>query len=110
MVQRARELVRAAGREMGLLEEEVLIAEIGVVLRALRIPAEPPALPAPPSSRAARVAAACEGFAELPAGSPPSSQEVKRRRGQRFDEETSAALLKLWQEGRLPAEAAGASS
>jgi CRP-like cAMP-binding protein len=111
MVQRARELVRAAGREMGLLEEEVLIAEIGVVLRALRIPAEPPALPAPPSSRAARVAAACEGFAELPAdgGSPPSPQEVKRRLGQRFDAETSAALLKLWQEGRLPAEAAGAS-
>jgi CRP-like cAMP-binding protein len=112
MVQRARELARAAGREMGLLEEEVLIAEIGVVLRALRIPAEPPALPAPPSSRAARVAAACEGFAELPAGggSPPSPQEVKRRLGQRFDAETSAALLKLWQEGRLPAEAAGASS
>jgi len=111
-VQQARELVRAASREMGLQEEEVLIAEIGVVLRALRIPAEPPALPAPPSSRAARVAAACEGFAELLArgGSPPSPQEVKRRLGPSFDAETSAALLKLWQEDRLPGEAAGAPS
>ena len=107
-VEQARELARAAGREMGLLEEEVLIAEIGVVLRALRIPAEPPALPAPPSSRAARVAAACEGFAELlvkapgaPAAAPPLP-ELKRRLGERFDEEATAALHKLWQEGRLP--------
>jgi CRP/FNR family transcriptional regulator len=104
-VERARELARAAGREMGLLEEEVLIAEIGVILRALRIPSEPPALPAAPSSRAARVAAACEGFAELlaeAAGVPPTVQAVKGRLGARFDEEAAAALLKLWQEGRLP--------
>jgi CRP-like cAMP-binding protein len=104
-VQSARELARAAGPEMGLLEEEVLIAEIGVLLRALRIPSEPPALPAAPSSRAARLAAACEGFAELLAespGAPPRAQEVKRRLGARFDEEAAAALLKLWQEGRLP--------
>ena len=107
-VEHARELARAAGREMGLLEEEVLIAEIGVILRALRIPSEPPALPAAPSSRAARVAAACEGFAELlakapgaPAAAPPL-KELKRRLGERFDEEATAALLKLWQEGRLP--------
>jgi hypothetical protein len=93
---------------MGLLEEEVLIAEIGVILRALRIPSEPPALPGPPSSRAARVAAACEGFAELlaeaagaPAAVPPLAT-VKRRLGARFEEDTAAALLKLWQEGRLP--------
>jgi CRP-like cAMP-binding protein len=101
--ERARELARVAGREMGLLEEEVLIAEIGVVLRALDIPSEPPALPAAPSSRAARVAAACEGFAELQAGEPPAAAEVKRRLGSRYDEETAAALLKLWQDGRLPA-------
>ena len=108
-VEHARELARAAGREMGLLEEEVLIAEIGVILRALRIPSEPPALPAAPSSRAARVAAACEGFAELlakapgaPAAAPPL-KELKRRLGERFDEEATAALLKLWQDGRLPA-------
>jgi CRP-like cAMP-binding protein len=107
-VELARELARAAGREMGLLEEEVLIAEIGVILRALRIPSEPPALPAPPSSRAARVAAACEGFAELLAGTSgvpaavPPPEAVKRRLGARFEEDTAAALLKLWQEGRLP--------
>jgi CRP-like cAMP-binding protein len=104
-VQSARELARAAGPEMGLLEEEVLIAEIGVILRALRIPSEPPALPAAPSSRAARLAAACEGFAELldeSPGAPPGVQEVKRRLGARFDEEAAAALLKLWQGGRLP--------
>jgi CRP/FNR family cyclic AMP-dependent transcriptional regulator len=104
-VERARDLARAAGPEMGLLEEEVLIAEIGVILRALRIPSEPPALPAAPSSRAARLAAACEGFAELLAeapGSPPGTQEVKRRLGPRFDEEAAATLLTLWQGGRLP--------
>ncbi len=105
-VERARELARAAGRELGLLEEEVLIAEIGVILRALLIPSEPPALPAAPTSRAARLAAACEGFAELltaAAAAPPSVQTVKRRLGARFDEEAAAVLLKLWQEGRLPA-------
>ncbi len=111
-VELTRELARAAGRELGLLEEEVLIAEIGVILRALRIPSEPPALPAAPSSRAARVAAASEGFAELLAVAPgaegavraaPPLKEVKRRLGERFDEEAAAALLKLWQEGRLPA-------
>jgi CRP-like cAMP-binding protein len=108
-VERTRELARAAGREMGLLEEEVLIAESGVILRALRIPSEPPALPAAPSSRAARVAAASEGFAELLAAAPvagsaaPQLKEVKRRLGERFDEEAAAALLRLWQEGRLPA-------
>ncbi len=107
-VERARELARAAGREMGLLEEEVLIAEIGVILRALRV-SEPPALPTPPPSRAARVAAASEGFAELLAESPgatpaaPPLKDVKSRLGERFDEEAAAALLKLWQEGRLPA-------
>jgi CRP-like cAMP-binding protein len=105
MVERTRELVRAAGREMGLLEEELLVAEIAVILRALRIPSEPPALPAATSSRAARVAAACEGFAELLAGGgpPPSPADVKRRLGARFDDEAAAALRKLWQEGRLPA-------
>jgi len=46
-----------------------------VVLRALRIPAEPPALPAPPS-RARPGAAACEGFAEL----PPTAAASRRRR------------------------------
>ena len=105
MVERARELVRAAGREMGLLEEELLIAEIGVILRALRVPSEPPALPPAPSSRAARLAAVCEGFAELLAGGgpPPPLQTLKRRLGARFDEEAAAVLRKLWQEGRLPA-------
>lgn len=104
-VQRARELARAAGREMGLLEEEGMIAEIAVILRALEIPSEPPALPAASSSRAARLAAACEGFAELLAqgGAPPAADAVQRHLGPRYDGEAAAVLLKLWQEGRLPA-------
>jgi hypothetical protein len=52
------------------------------------------------------VAAASESFAQLLAeapGAPPTVQDLKRRLGKRFDQEAAAALLKLWQEGRLPA-------
>jgi len=108
-VDRARALARAAARELGLLEEELLIAEVVLMLRALRVPPAPPALPAAPSSRAARLAAACEGFAELLAEAEeagqaggPAPEAVQRRLGERYAPEAAAALLKLWGEGRLP--------
>jgi hypothetical protein len=89
---------------MGLLEEEALIAEIGVILRALQIASDPPALPAASSPRAAGLAATGEGFAELLAegGAAPPAEAVKRRLGPRYYGEAAAALLNLWREGRLP--------
>jgi len=106
-VEKARQLARAAGQELRLPEEEVLIAEIGVILRSLEIPTEPPVLPAPAVSHALRLAAACQAFGELiAAGSSPgpaTAAAVKKRLGPLADEEIAATLLKLWQSGRLEA-------
>jgi len=106
-VEKARQLARAAGQELRLPEEEVLIAEIGVILRSLEIPTEPPVLPAPAVSHALRLAAACQAFGELiAAGSGPgpgTAAAVKKRLGPLADEEIAATLLKLWQSGRLEA-------
>jgi CRP-like cAMP-binding protein len=104
-VERLRFLARAAGHELQLPEEEVLNAEIGVILKALEIPPEPPVLPAPAVSRATRLAAACEAFGELLAGggrpSAGAAAGVQKRLGPLADEEIAATFLKLWQSGRL---------
>ena len=103
-VESARALARAAGRELRLPEEEVLIAEIGVTLRALEIPTQPPGMPAPSVSRATRLAAACEAFGQLMAKgngpAPGAAAAVQKRLGPLADEEIAATLLRLWQSGR----------
>jgi CRP-like cAMP-binding protein len=108
-VEYSRALARAAGRELGLPEEALLIAEIGIVLRALDLPSAPPGLPegqANPDSRAERLGAAAEAFAVLlpvlPASAEAALGEVRKRLGPRFDAPAAEALLRLRQEGQLP--------
>lgn len=104
--EQARALVRAGGRELGLPEEAVLIAEIGVVLRTLQVSPSPPLLPAGSDTRAERLGAAAEAFAALLPALPDSAEEaeaeLRRRLGGRFDAPTAEALLRLHRENRLP--------
>jgi CRP-like cAMP-binding protein len=110
--ERLRALTRRIGGELGFPEEELLSAEIAVILDALEIPSSPPLLPAPTGSRALRVGAVARAFEALTAGryEPPSEgtadqfSELRKRSGKHFDPQAAEVLLKLWREGRLTAD------
>ena len=108
-VEYSRALARAAGRELGLPEEALLIAEIGLVLRALDLPSAPPGLPVSADSRAERLGAAAEAFAALlpvlPASAEAALGAMRKRLGPRFDAPAAEVLLRLRQEGQLPTPA-----
>lgn len=107
--ERLRALTRRLGAELGFAEEELLSAEIAVILQALSIPVSPPLLPAQTGSRALRVGALVRAFDELTGGlcdPPPTGgvdllSELRERSGKHFDSQAAEALLRLWREGRL---------
>jgi CRP-like cAMP-binding protein len=109
--QRLRTLTRRLGEELGLLEEELLSAEIGVILDTLQVPSSPPLPPLQPGSRALRIGAVVQAFEELtggryakPArGSGDLLPGLRKRSGERFDPQAAEALLRLWREGQLTA-------
>jgi CRP-like cAMP-binding protein len=107
--QRLRALTRRLGTELGFQEEELLSAEIGVILEALEVPSSPPLIPAPVGPRALRVGALAQAFETITGGryEPPAGgsgdplPELKRLSGRRFDPEGAEALLRLWRQGLL---------
>ena len=107
--QRLRALTRRLGTELGFQEEELLSAEIGVILEALEVPSSPPLLPAPVGPRALRVGALAQAFETVTGGryEPPAGgsedplPELKRLSGRRFDPEAAEVLLRLWRQGLL---------